>query len=559
MLAFQRKYLFLLITLGLLVILGACSDDSKSKEDPEQKSDPNVTQISSYNDERLDDQDEIEEKLISEYEDDTYTLDDPFIKLDPYDVAPLSALLMFETDEPMEIKVTTGLDEVPIVRTWDEAETSHSIPVLGLYPDKDNKVKIEATNEDGETTVSEVTITTEALPDDFMNTTLIESQPDKMEDGMTFVVPTSGYLYAVDENADVRWYFTSRSRMIFTQLENGHYVETTRKDDAKQYNEMLEVDLLGKIYNAYNIEIEGYDENEDNLIHHDVIELPSGNFLATTHEPNSEYVEDHMHEIDRETGETTNEINLRDIMPENAPIDYDGKGADKNDWFHQNAIWYDDDDQSILVSGRSQDVILKMSYPDGKLEWILGADEEWPDDFQDYRLEPKGDVKFPAGQHAMKIVDNPEIADDPNVKDIILFDNNIVLTRGDEDVSEDYSQAIRYRINEEDMTVEETWSYGKDRGEDFFSHIIGNVQYLYGKDNIILNSGATKDEDSPTGTTGRIVEVDATVSEDDPEVVYELEVQGKEEDSVEYTYRTWRFPLYPAGEWDFQLDGEEAE
>src|SRR5699024_12014404 len=76
---------------------------------------------------------------------------------------------------------------------------------------------------------------------------------------------------------------------------------------------------------------------------------------------------------------------------------------------------------------------------------------------------------------------------------------NEVFTRGDEDVSEDYSQAIRYEVNEKDKTVKQTWSYGKDRGESFFSHIIGNVQYLYDQDNLILNSGATEDANSPTG------------------------------------------------------------
>lgn len=197
---------------------------------------------------------------------------------------------------------------------------------------------------------------------------------------------------------------------------------------------------------------------------------------------------------------------------------------------------------------------MKLSYPEGEVQWILGADEEWPEEYEEYVLEPVGDVKFPAGQHAMKIVDNPEYDDSPEMKDVILFDNNEVFTRGDRDVSKDYSQAIRYLINEKEMTVEETWSYGKDRGESFFSHIIGNVQYLYETDHLILNSGATDDQESPTGVTGRVVEVD---TEDDPEVIFELEVQGKEEDSVQYTYRTWRFPLYPETDWDFTLNEEQ--
>src|SRR5699024_4517064 len=129
----------------------------------------------------------------------------------------------------------------------------------------------------------------------------------------------------------------------------------------------------------------------------------------------------------------------------------------------------------------------KISYPDAEIEWILGADEKWPDDYKQYLLEPEGDVKFPAGQHAMKIVDNPDFENHPELKDIILFDNNEVFTRGDREARKKDIKAIRYTENEEDMTIEETWNYGIDRGKEFYSHIIGNVQYLYDQDNIILN------------------------------------------------------------------------
>src|SRR5690625_2171070 len=101
------------------------------------------------------------------------------------------------------------------------------------------------------------------------------------------------------------------------------------------------------------------------------------------------------------------------------------------------------------------------------------------------------------------------------------------------------------------MTIEETWNYGKDRGQESYSHTIGHVQYLHDQHNIILNSAATADDDSPPGTPRRIGEVDA--NDPDSGEIFELEVRGKEEDSVEYTYRTWRFPLYPEGEWDFSV------
>src|SRR5699024_1799805 len=84
----------------------------------------------------------------------------------------------------------------------------------------------------------------------------------------------------------------------------------TKDKEEDQYNELLEMDLIGKVSNAYKVQIDGYDKH--NLLHHDVIELPNGNLLATSHEPDSEYVQDQMNEIDRETGKTVQEINAKD-------------------------------------------------------------------------------------------------------------------------------------------------------------------------------------------------------------------------------------------------------
>src|SRR5699024_2695954 len=155
------------------------------------------------------------------------------------------------------------------------------------------------------------------------------------------------------------------------------------------YNLLLEMDMLGKIYNAYIVEIDGYEK--PNIIHHDVIELPSGNLLATVHEPNGKYIEDQMIEIDRETGKTRRFINGRKLFPREAYEAFTGKNADENDWLHQNAIWFDMRSESILLSARSQDAILKVSYPDADMEWILASHEDWPASYDDYLLDPIGD------------------------------------------------------------------------------------------------------------------------------------------------------------------------
>src|SRR5699024_178118 len=142
---------------------GETKEDNDDDEDEEveiyaPEPDENATQISTYNEERLTDQADIEEDLNEEYNQGNYTFDDPFIKVDPYDTSPLSALIMFETDEPMQVRVTTGASEgeKEIVELWDEPNTSHEIRVLGLYPGEENKVRIEIIDENSHAQDSEI-------------------------------------------------------------------------------------------------------------------------------------------------------------------------------------------------------------------------------------------------------------------------------------------------------------------------------------------------------------------------------------------------------------------
>ena len=51
-----------------------------------------------------------------------------------------------------------------------------------------------------------------------------------------------------------------------------------------------------------------------------------------------------------------------------------------------------------------------------------------------------------------------------------------------------YSRAVRYRINTKDMTIEQVWEYGKDRGAEFFSPYICNVEY-YNEGHYMVHSG----------------------------------------------------------------------
>ncbi|MDT2500446.1 aryl-sulfate sulfotransferase [Enterococcus avium] len=534
--------------IGVTVCLTGCgvSGSVSNKVDTEE-------QLSvSLNDEWQEMQSEKEKKYQNLLKSGEYTEDNIYVQLDPYDASPLSALLLFQTEDAMTVDISVaGKDEATTIKnSFDDYETDHSIPVLGLYPDAENEVMVTLTDESGNSMEKTVTIKTGTLAKSIAAIDVKEADTQKMELGdseLTFVVPSTKRAYAFDANGDVRWYSTRHNSHIFKELDNGNLLYLTKKsNDADTYNVLLETDYLGKIYHRYDFSSSsaandtGKSEGEMTVIHHDGIELPSGNFLLTVND-GSNYIEDTMIELNRETGEIEKTIDLKDILPEAFYEDYDSTSREdgKIDWFHQNSVEYDEADNSIIISGRHQDTIMKIDYDTSEIKWIMGDSSGWPESYQKYFL--KGDVKASGGQHAAIVL--PDQDDNDETTDILYYDNNISVTRGDEETSEQYSEARQVRINEAEMTIEEVWTFGEELGKDYYTKIIGSARYLSNTGNRLVNFGY-RDE----GQTSSIMEVT-----EEGETV--LNVDLTDFPTSAWAYRAERFSLYNE-DWTYELKEE---
>ncbi|MBC1540159.1 aryl-sulfate sulfotransferase [Listeria seeligeri] len=489
----------------------------------------------------VDEQTAIEKQLKADSED--ATLEKPYVKLNPYGTSPLTALLLFNTAEKMKITIEVegeNADTTIESEVNSEYTTEHEVAVLGLYADKTNTVKITAVTQDGKKTEKTITIQTDKLPSEMPTIDVKTSDTKKMEqtgNQLTFITPSTKYAYGVDSNGDVRWYSTKYNSHVFKELKNGHLLYLTKYDNADDtYSLLLETDYLGKIYHAYSMTTEAESEqsgsSSKSAIHHDAIELPSGNLLLTIND-DTKYMEDTMIEIDRQTGEVVKTIDLKDILPEEFYKDYKARSDGKVDWFHQNAIWYDESDDSIIISSRSQDTVMKIDYNSTKIKWILSDKEGWPDSYKKYLLTPTGDdFKYPAGQHAVEILSDQD--DNSDTVDILLYDNNEVVTRGDEEESGKYSEAVQYRINEKTKKVEIVFSFGKELGEDYWTEIVGAARYMETTGNYLVNFGHRKD-----GKESSIIEVNQA-----GEVAFEMNLTSFPDSA--WAYRAERFSLYPA-------------
>ena len=304
-------------------------------------------------------------------------------------------------------------------------------------------------------------------------------------------------------------------------------VSTERLVNSPYYmTGLYEMDLLGKIYNEYSLE-GGY--------HHDYFEMENGNLLVASDDFNSEdgTVEDYVVEIDRETGDIVKTFDLKNILNME-----DGKSENwiAYDWFHNNSVWYDKDTNSITLSGRHQDAVINIDYDSGELNWIIGDPTNWSEEYQKYFFTPVGDdFEWQWSQHAAMIT--PEGY-------VFIFDNgNNKSKNEDEYVSAEnsYSRGVMYKIDTDKMSIEQVWEYGKERGSEFYSPYISDVDYL-DSDHYIVHSGGIvyvdgKNSNQPAGISGADKLVSDTVELLNDEVVFEITLPTN-------NYRVEKMSLY---------------
>lgn len=97
----------------------------------------------------------------------SYTFSRMLIIKNPFGEAPLSALALFVTDKPCGVRVTVEGEtrQTDIVAVMPQT-THHRVPLIGMYPGKVNRIRLELL--EGETVVAkkQIPIKTVSLPPD---------------------------------------------------------------------------------------------------------------------------------------------------------------------------------------------------------------------------------------------------------------------------------------------------------------------------------------------------------------------------------------------------------
>lgn len=192
-------------------------------------------------------QDETDKKIKDIVANGEYTLAEPCVLLNPYNISPLSALIIFNTKNETSIKVSINDEEVTTVKETKD----HIIPIYGLNNNAKNIVKL--TTDTNETT--EVTISTDSLNDYIKEFNVSDSLAGKthlfMLGSLNKVNPS---LRGFDHNNNLIFYLNfgniSAANFYTEHMQiayNSNYKITSTTQSIK-----LELDYLGRIYAIYN-------------------------------------------------------------------------------------------------------------------------------------------------------------------------------------------------------------------------------------------------------------------------------------------------------------------
>ncbi|MEZ5043679.1 MAG: aryl-sulfate sulfotransferase [Saprospiraceae bacterium] len=440
------------------------------------------------------------------------------ITVNPSGYNPLSASIELELDKAAKINLTVlgqrGADS-DLNHSFSDLNDVHTVPVFGLYAGIDNTVKLSFLNESNTVLGTKVyTIKTEPLIADLPEIKIEVPYTGPKRADFTLVsyfghnginVPLRPFMF--DQFGDIRWYLNysehPRLKHLFydvgiEKLQNGNYYFANGESDR-----IYEVDAFGLIVKTWDLP--GFEH------HHQVYEKPNGNFLVTVSKRGINTVEDHIVEVDRQLNTIINVWDLRQSL------DY-GRTAmtsNRSDWIHVNAIVFDESDQTIILSGRSQGVVKLTA--ENEVIWILGNHKGWgnagngvdlntkllkPLDANDQEIvDPEiligtkahPDFDWNWYQHATKLMPNGHI---------LLFDNG----EGRYFANElNYSRAVEYAIDKDHRTVKEIWSYGKERGSETYSRIVSDVDFLEDDNRIVFSPGAINNGGKEFG---KVVEID---------------------------------------------------
>jgi arylsulfate sulfotransferase len=485
--------------------------------------------------------------------------------------APLAGVLQVETDVPTRLNVTINDGERVRTISFFDYTTVHSEPCFGFKPGRTNMITVAVFDRERNSlqAAGAATFVTPQLPGAFPTLKLHASDPGAMEPGYTlFIVNVAGpapklFAVIVDNAGEVVWYNSPAASFDIRRLPDGNLFFPGSTNFA-------EMNLLGEYVRNWAAPVLPLDQHDGVPTDHgtilylaDAVETVT-NFPASTSDASAfiksapVLYQDIVEMSASNEGVVGTWSPIKHLDPRRITYLFnvtstdnpDGSGAALSGWDveHSNAVIEDPADNSLIVSMRNQNAVVKISRDTGRLIWILGPHENWGPDFTPFLLNPVGETfAWQYAQHAPVITPRGTLLvyDDGNFR-AEPYGTNVAVAD-----PENFSRAVEYAIDPVTMQVSQVWQYGSATpGEWFYTGYMGNAEPEPVTGNVLIDFSAVSYADglpaTPQGGGSVSARLREVTHDAVPRVVFDLEVaafpSASSPDTSATIYRAHRIP-----------------
>jgi len=481
--------------------------------------------------------------------------------------APLAGTLALTTDVPSRISVSVTDGTNNWQRDFFDYTNNHSQILLGFKPSATNEITVTVRDKfrNAFTVTNPVVFTTSPLPTNMAKWFLITNNPALVEPGYTlfYAQNNSGgtYVTIIDNAADVVWY----SGSLPVPAEVQQFTNGDLWFPISSTIGIEEANMLGQKVRQWTAPT-GYtvDSHEEILTDRGTILYLSyakrvvSNFPSSATNPNAPLITTNLSynnvvEISATNGSLVKSWSMIDML-DPTRIDYlcyllAFYGTDPE---HANDICESPSDDSLIVSLRNQDAVVKFARSTGQIKWILGPHDNWGPQWQPYLLTPIGSpFAWNYGQHYAKLTPQGTI--------LMYDDGNERAEPYNPPVADqdNYSRAVEFSIDETNMTVQQVWEYSGTNEDRLYTDRIGSAALLPQTGNVLIDfgyvlweNGARPSSHSTNATFARFKEVTHTAN---PSVVWDLKIFDPTNTTTNFlgyqVYRAHRIPdlyVHPA-------------
>ena len=476
---------FLLFFMGIIIFSELFAVGNNKNNDKEDKTSTFHEVCKKYEIKKLVD-DKRKKNIEKEFKKLDYSFTDPFIVINPYKRAPLSALVKFYTDEKVRLtfQIIKPDGEKEFILRSSKYTKNHEYILKFLFANKENNIIMISEDKSNNKKENIIKVKTnkleKAIPIIIEKISKNENYNYKY---LLSFIESSLYPYKsaiIDTKANYRW--------VLYPLKVSHTILKNNENFFVSHmgtNCFININYLGQINKVYYM--------GDYFFHHDFSYI-NNNLAILVTKKNLNSVQDHLIEYDFKNEKIIKIWDLRNYFIIDPSIKRKNVFWEEpvNDWLHANSIYYDKNDNSFIISARYQG-IFKINY-NGRFQWHIGKKiknlkKEYRSknlqivrntkiiyELKDFNHNLK-DIQFvwPEGQHSAMMISRDKL---------FYFNNN---GGNPINLKKVVSTGIMYHIDEENNNVLIVDEYGRE--EEIFSYFISSIDYNYLNKNKLLLYG----------------------------------------------------------------------